>query len=160
MCSWWHRTAARGGTSTDNRARNSDLIGFSSAGDLAFNSGRLYLSSTTHELIEIDLAGSVSGALVGSFGFNDVFGLSTVNNGVLYGIADTSVFSTDTATGAGTLVLDYAGHGLLDAFGPAFFTESGATLVPEPCTLAVVGIGLIGLLGFHARRRAPAFSDS
>jgi hypothetical protein len=138
-------------------------IGYSSAGDLAFNGGGLYLSSTTHELIRINLAGAVSGEAVGPFGvaFTDVFGLATGDDGVLYGVAGTKVFSTNTSTGAGTLVLDYTGNGLGPAFGTAFFTEAGASPVPEPGSLTLMTLGVIGLFASRWRRLVdpPAESD-
>ena len=98
-------------------------IGFESAGDLAFNDGELYLSSTTNDLIEFD-PDTFEVTDVGSFGFDNVYGLATGDDGVLYGVSGTQVFSVDTATGMGTFLSDYGGQGLLGANGTSFITEA------------------------------------
>ena len=121
-------------------------IGFRSAGDLAFAGGELYLSSTTHRLIQIDL-GPVSGTDVGPFGFNNVFGMAT-GDGVLYGVAGTRIFSVDTLTGAGTQIVGYAGHGLGGANGTAFTNEA----VPEPGGTGLILVALTALVRRRRRR--------
>lgn len=134
-------------------------IGFASAGDLAFNGGTnsLFLSATTNQLVAIDLGGPITGTAVGPFGFSNVFGLATAENGVLYGVAGTTIFSVNTAAGSGTLVRDYSGSGLTAANGTSFFTEAGAgTTVPEPATLTLFGFGAAGLLALGRRRRDAA----
>ncbi len=98
-------------------------IGFASAGDLAFYNGVLYMSSETDELIQISLS-TFQGTSVGPIGFGEVFGLATGDNGVLYGVAGTQVFSLNVTTGAGNLVSDYQGAGLGSAFGSSFVSES------------------------------------
>jgi len=103
--------------------------GFRSAGDLAFNAGELYMSSTDDRLIRIDLANAATGTAVGRFGFSSVFGLATGDNGVLYGISGTRVFSVDINNGSGTLVADYGGLGLGPANGSSFITEA----IPPQC---------------------------
>jgi hypothetical protein len=134
-------------------------VGFASAGDLAFNGGTnsLFLSATTNQLVAINLGGPISGTAVGPFGFSSVFGLATADNGILYGVAGTSIFSVNTATGTGTLVRNYGGSGLTAANGTSFFTEAGAgTVVPEPSTLTLFGLGAAGLLALARRRRDTA----
>jgi hypothetical protein len=54
--------------------------------------------------------------------------------GILYGVNNTSVFSIDSATGAGTALIDSGGLALGNASGSAFFEEAAS--VPEPSTLA------------------------
>ena len=117
--------------------------GFVSAGDLAFNGGSLYLAASTagnDTLVSINLGNVGLSAAVGSFGFDNVFGLATGDNGVLYGITGTQVFSVNTATGAGTAVSNYGGtSALLAANGSAFVAESGApAAVPEPASLLLL----------------------
>ena len=124
--------------------------GFSSAGDLAFNGGALYMSSTGADLIRISLP-SAAGTLVGPLGFTSVFGLATADNSILYGVSGTQVFSVNTTTGAGTLVTDYAGGPLGSANGTAFVTEAGAT-VPEPSTMLLLSVALVGIAAGRRRR--------
>ncbi len=133
-------TSTGAGTSLGN-------IGFFSGGDLAFNGGNLFMSSTTNQLIKIDLTPVVSGTAVGPFGFTDVFGLATGQDGVLYGVSGTQILSINTNTGAGTPVLNYASSGLVQAFGASAF------VVPEPSTLALFCVCGPGLLAWTWRRR-------
>jgi hypothetical protein len=130
---------ATGGSSTQlwqvDPANGSSIplgdIGASSAGDLAFHGGELYVSSIDGNLVRIDLD-PVSGTVVGSLGFDDVFGLATADDGVLYGISGTQVFSVDTTTGGGTALVDYAGQGLGVAFGSSFVGEALPTCPAVP----------------------------
>lgn len=126
---------------------NLGTIGFASAGDLAFNGGELYLSEIgASRLVQIALGPTVSGTVVGSIGFANVYGLATAENSVLYGTTGTRVIAVNTLTGAGALVADYGGHGLGTAGGTAFTTEA-----PAPSSAFVLGIA--GLLA-NRRRRA------
>lgn len=128
-------------------------IGFQSAGDLAFNGGNLYLASTTNELVLVNLSVPSSSSAVGGFGVSNVFGLASGDDGVLYAVADTLVYTVDIATGAASNGVDFSGQGLGSAFGESFFTEAGATPVPEPAALGLLGIGVL-VIGLIRRRRA------
>lgn len=149
---------------TTGRGTEIGNIGFESAGDLAFNDGQLYLSDTNNELVKITLGPSFSAKEIGPLGFTNVYGLATGNDGVLYGVAGTDIFSVNTATGQGTLTADYGGQGLADAYGTAFVdeTQSGsAPPSPSPVPLpsaafsALAMLGLIGLVGaIRARKHA------
>lgn len=112
-----------------------------SAGDLAFVGSTLYESSASGDLIKITLNANgtsvASETDVGSLGFTNVFGLAEGGNGILYGVSRTDIFSVNLATGQGTLVVNYGGHGLGDANGTSFITEAVTT--PEPSTLVQTG---------------------
>lgn len=127
-------------------------VGYASAGDLAFVGADLYMSSLSHELIRIDLDGGAAGTSVGPFGFTFVFGLATPGNGALYGISGTQVFSVDVASGAGTLIRNYAGQGLAGAYGSSFITEA----TPEPSAALLLAIGAGSLTCWRRRRRRGA----
>jgi len=93
--------------------------------------------------------------VVGPFGVSSVFGLATGDDGVLYAVAGTQVFTVNTATGAATNPVNFAGQGLASANGQSFFTEAGApspSSVPEPTTLFLLGSTLSGM-GLAAWRR-------
>jgi hypothetical protein len=99
--------------------------GLNSGGDLAFIGGNLYLTASNNHLLRINPA-TGAGTDVGSFGpgVTDIFGLAAVSN-TLYGVSGTRIYTIDPTTGAASFVLDYAGHGLADAFGAAFIGEAG-----------------------------------
>ena len=131
----WAAPAPSSSSSTLRPARRAALgdVGANSAGDLAFYGGELYLATLAHSLVRIDLGPPATGASVGPFGFSDVYGLATSDDGILYGVAGTEIFEVDPQTGAGTLLTDYAGQALDVAYGSSFQGESF-----QACPLAPV----------------------
>ncbi len=94
--------------------------GFISSGDIAFNGGNLYLAALGDQLVKIDLTNPRNSRSIGNMGAHDVYGLTTGNDGILYGATTTSkIVSFNTSTGAGSFILDYSGHGLSGAWGAA-----------------------------------------
>jgi hypothetical protein len=134
---------------------NLGSMGFAAGGDLAFNGSDFFLASTGGQLVRIDLSNLSNSVAVGSFGVPNVFGLATGDNGILYGVAGTQIFSINTSSGAASNAVNYAGQGLGGAFGQSFFTEAGAPpidSVPEPSTYALMTGGLAAFLFFRKRR--------
>ncbi len=117
-----------------------------SAGDLAFHNGNLFMAGANDDLIKIKLGATVSGTDKGAFGVTGVFGLADEGNH-LYGVAGKNIYSIDTGTGAATLLVNYAGQGLEGGFGAAFANES-VTATPEPASLTLVGLGILGMAGY------------
>jgi hypothetical protein len=134
--------------------------GGASSGDLAFNGGQLYLAAdaSPDQLRRITLGSPITNTLVGPMGIDNVYGFATADNGVLYGVAGTSIYSINTATGATAFVSNYGGPTLSTAFGTSFYTEAGApdpnpNPVPEPGTMLLLGGG-ISALALRRRRKA------
>lgn len=134
---------------TSGNATSIGDVGFRSAGDLAFNSGDLYMSSVSNILVKIAIEPTVSGTGIGPIGFVNVFGMATADHETLYGISETQVFAMDVSTGQGTGILDYSGQGLFAANGTAFVSES----VPEPSSLALLIMGSSACFRRRPRKR-------
>lgn len=128
--------------------------GFTSGGDLAFYESKLYLASAGNQLVDVDVVNPSNSTAVGSFGFNDVFGLATGDDNVLYGVSGTQIFSINPLTGDGTLVANYAGKGLGQAYGQSFVTEAGGTdpggTAPLPSTFLLLAVAFASM-GFARR---------
>ncbi|MGA3185701.1 MAG: PEP-CTERM sorting domain-containing protein [Bryobacteraceae bacterium] len=129
---------------------------YNSAGDLQFVGNTLYLITQTNGNSILDTVNLATGALtkVGTnLGSANVFGLAE-SGGVLYGFTDndgsSKVLSINTTTGVGSTVADYGGTGR-SAFGFEGTTDNN--MVPEPGTMGVMGLGLVGLGAFVRRRR-------
>ncbi|SEA62995.1 DUF6923 family protein [Nitrosospira multiformis] len=127
--------------------------GFASGGDLAFNNGHLYLASTSNQLIDVNLNNPSNSSLVGAFGVAGVLGMATGDDGVLYAVANTTIYTVDTTTGLLKIPgVNFGGSGLSAAYGQSFSSEAVPAVpgIPEPETYAMLLAGL-GLLGWRLR---------
>ena len=149
-------------TSTGAAAKVSGEVtqaAYHSGGDLEFIGTTLYLVTQTNGNSILDTVNIGTGALTkvgnSNLGTDNVYGLS-YSGGVLYGFSDndgsSKVISINLATGAGSNVASYGGVGR-SAFG--FNGTTDSSTVPEPGTMGIIGLGLVGL-GTIARRRRKA----
>jgi uncharacterized protein (TIGR03437 family) len=130
---------------------------YNSSGDLEFDSaGSLYLTSlnsgSSDQLFSVSPT-TGQGSIIGSIGFDNVYGLAYFN-GTLYGFtAGGQVITIDTTTGAGTFVANYApgfdGATVCDASGggpsPALtlpaITAVSSVLPQQNQTITISGSG-------------------
>lgn len=126
---------------------------YNSSGDLAFVGGELFLSSSFggDSLVKLNTFDG-SGASVGNIGSSAVFGLASPDGINLYGLAETSILSINTATGLGTFIRDYSGNGLGQAFGSAFISEV-TPAVPVPAALFMFAPALLGFFGLRRKTK-------
>lgn len=139
-------------------------MGFTSSGDLAFVDDDFYLASAG-DLVSVNLADPSASSAIGPFGVDSVFGIATDEDGKLFGVANTTVFTVDTSTGSAVNPIDFSGRGLGAAYGQSFFAEAGAITLdpaipapiplPASALLLLTGLGLCGGM-MKARRKIPA----
>jgi hypothetical protein len=110
----------------------------------------------TDSLYSIDLS-TGDATLIGGLGLGDIslaFGL-TFAEGTLYGLSDNgNIYSLNTSTGAATLVSSTTCGGV-ECAGWEGLAALQVLQLPEPGTLALVGIVLIGLV-FSGRKQHAA----
>lgn len=127
-------------------------MGFFAGCDLAFHNGHLYMASLNNKLIDIDLDNLSNTVAIGSFGLGGVFGLATGSDNNLYAVANTTVFSVNTATGGVIDFVSFAKQGLGQAFGLTSFIPDVvvAAEIAEPATILLLLSGLFGFRRFKA----------
>lgn len=133
---------------TNGATTNLGNIGFFAGGDLAFHNGHLYMASSSNKLVDIDLDNLSNTVAIGNFGLMGVFGLATGSDNNLYAVANTTVFSVNTATGGVIDFVSFAKQGLGQAFGlTSYIPDIDITAeITEPTSIMLL---LSGLLGFR-----------
>lgn len=142
--------------SIDTTTGAANLIGnggssYASSGDLAFVGGQLHLSAGGGDnLVSLDTTTGF-GTTIGSIGYSSVYGLASPDGSNLYGLSGFDVLSIDPLTGAGSLMLNYAGQGVNVAYGSAFLEE--ASEVPVPAAAWLFGSALLSLGGLRRAKK-------
>ena len=128
-------------------------------GDIAIdsNTGTLYASTSRGRFYSLDLASPITSfnEIVASPGNDRKVGLQISFDdltGTLYGTnyRDGNWYTINTTTGALTQI---AGFNTLVAGGVGFRDLAGAAPVPEPSTMGLAAVGLVGGLGYTGLRR-------
>lgn len=138
-------------TATGAATALSGSTGVYSAGDLAFNNGNLYESDTNGDLDKINLSPTVSETVVGSFDITNadqMYGLATGTDGVLYGVDGTAVYTISTATGKANLLSNFGTEVICKDGAQVYGATAAFSLppVPEPASLAFLAVGGLALL--------------
>ncbi len=128
---------------------NLGSMGFFAGGDLAFHNGHLYMASLSNKLVDIDLDDLSNTVAIGSFAVSGVFGLATGSDNNLYAVANTAVFSVNTATGGVIDLVSFAKQGLGQAFGLTSFIPDEIVIAAEITEPTTIMLLLSGLLGFR-----------
>lgn len=122
---------------------------YSSSGDIAFDDmGNLFLSSTTGPNNSLWLIDEMtgSGTEIGDIGFDNVYGLN-YTDGTLYGFTlGAETIAIDTSTGEGSLLFTNQ----IRAYGA---DGAGGVEIPEPSTLVLLGLGVLGLGAWRRKRK-------
>jgi hypothetical protein len=121
------------------------LSGIQSGGDLAFHNGRLYVTTTNHQLVEIVLDSPVETRVVGPLGRVNVLGMVTGDDGLLYGLTENVVLHIDSASGATEPAAWFPGRGLTATYGAAVWNESMGTRANRRWTRTVAGESTVGV---------------
>ncbi len=130
-----------------------------SGGDLEVDDmGNMYLSTSgSSRLVSIDKTDG-SGSLLGNTGLTNLFGLS-YTEGQMYGFAGRYMYDIDTTDGTPSNRRYIAGGTSIRYVYGAADRDFGAESVPEPATVALLGIGIVGLAGAGVRRRRKKAVD-
>lgn len=127
--------------------------GFTSAGDLQFFEGKLYLAALGNLLAEINVANPAASSLVFNHGIANVYALA-VGQGTLYGITSASdVYSIDPGSQSTLFIGNFSGQGLSTIGGAA----SLQAVVPEPSTYIIMA-GFLAIAAFATRFKSRNIS--
>ncbi len=130
-------------------------LGFTTTAEINGDaSGHLYIINNSNESLYSVSRTTGAGSLIGAGTYGDIDGMA-FTNGTMYAMQrfGTGIYALDLSNGSGTLVANYS----TSIIGNVYAASGSFQAIPEPSSLALLGIGTLVVSGcWFARSRYPA----